>query len=104
MTSLPPDGPTIGRLTVDAHATDESISNAEVTVQGTVAQVQVVPIRFELRDRMFVPVEQLEPVEARSTLDRASVTTSPLSGAPEIVQPDLLVWLELSANNDAEAE
>jgi hypothetical protein len=44
---------------------------------------------------MFVPVEQLEPVEARSTLERSSVSTSPLSGASELVQPDLLFWIEL---------
>ena len=89
-----PVGPTVGRLGVDAHSTG-TISNDEVTIRGVVVRIELVPLRYERRDRMYVPVEQLEPIDAPSTLDRDKVTRRRrVPHSSEFVQPLLLIWID----------
>jgi hypothetical protein len=100
MLDFPGGGRTSGRLRLDAHPTSEKISSDEVMLHGVVRRIDLVPLRYERGDNSYVPVAQLEAIDANSTLYRDAVDQWPVGDAPShtITQP--LVWVEVEPKDD----
>ncbi|HYO61393.1 MAG TPA: hypothetical protein VEU29_05795 [Actinomycetota bacterium] len=85
-------GPIEGRLSLDAHVDPNPFRGRDL-VRGVAERVQIVPLRFVKKtDRVMVPAEQLDAVEARSTTQRGDVLRWRDEG---LVDVDLLVWLKV---------
>lgn len=90
----PRSSPITGRLYLDAHAEFGDIDPAEVTIQGVVERMEMIPIRHrEWEERFFVPAEQLPAIDVTSTLERDRLQTR--GGSEGWIMPELLIWLKI---------
>jgi len=88
------EGHHTGRLHVDAHSSDD---HQTVTTGGPVTAVDLIPLRFTLKERdgrgVYCPTEQLEPVRVGSTRDGSDLND--WVGEDTRVICELLIWVDV---------